>query len=604
MKSLRACVLLAAIVGSLAACGGDDAGAPIDAGADAADVDAAVPDAAPGIDAAVFPPLRNPVSMGDLALARAASERLGVGTSKACDQCHALTRDTFTRWLAETQVADACLTTLAPGSAAEARTILDCFRSATGQPYDPRRLGIYTTGAPLAWFDAVMQLGYGAGAPAELAEWSTRVVMPRGAQPLLTQAEFDVVAEWFARGLPQLDAVINDIPPPDGCTQDIQPGVATHVTAMQTAGWTALNTDDGLLMFGCAGATTPQQCLATFPASTAYAWSSGWGTAAPSSTLRVLHQYDYRSSFWTRSSADGRFVAHGGGATGGSTVIDLQTGREIRAAASYDPGFFPDNSGFVIQGGAKPWCRQSLLTSNPASITFNEPECSNVSVVGLYQHVGAVRGGDYWAVAGQFVSDNGGGEPSASFGASGHSDLTPMVWSGTAYSARPEVVIQTPYEGDTIISPSAKLLLSRTSFNGAQSGFTLRRVDATFNGTSYDVAIPIIGRYCVQGGKPAFSYDERWIVYHHWVQAADWSWMGYPSATDPAFQALVSAGTANIFLLDITTGVTTRITSMNAGQTALFPHFRSDGWIYFIVKDDATPNHEVVVASDAALVAP
>jgi hypothetical protein len=66
--------------------------------------------------------------------------------------------------------------------------------------------------------------------------------------------------------------------------------------------------------------------------------------------------------------------------------------------------------------------------------------------------------------------------------------------------------------------------------------------------------------------------------------------------------ALLQQGTANIFLLDITTGATTRITSMGPGQTALFPHFRSDGWIYFIVKDDATPNHEVVVASDAALV--
>jgi hypothetical protein len=254
-----------------------------------------------------------------------------------------------------------------------------------------------------------------------------------------------------------------------------------------------------------------------------------------------------------------------------------------------------------MQGGSRPWCRQSLLTSNPASISFTEPECSAVSVVGLYQHLGAVRGGDYWAVAGQFVSDNGGGEPGASFGASGHSDLTPMIWSGTAYSARPEVSIATPYEGDTIISPSAKLLLSRTSFNSAQSGFTLRRVDATFNGSTYDVQVPIIGRYCVQGGKPAFSYDERWIVYHHWVQAGDWAWMGYPSATDPAFQALLTQGTANIFLLDITTGVPRRITSMNPGQAALFPHFRSDGWIYFIVKDDATPNHEVIVASDAAL---
>jgi hypothetical protein len=115
-------------------------------------------------------------------------------------------------------------------------------------------------------------------------------------------------------------------------------------------------------------------------------------------------------------------------------VIDLQTNREIGADAFYDPGFFPDNSGFVLQGGQRPWCRQSLLTSNPTHISFTESQCSSVDVVGLYQHLGATSGGDYWAVNGQFVSDNGGGEPAAWFDASSTIYLTPMVWSGTSYS--------------------------------------------------------------------------------------------------------------------------------------------------------------------------
>ena len=38
---------------------------------------------------------------------------------------------------------------------------------------------------------------------------------------------------------------------------------------------------------------------------------------------------------------------------------------------------------------------------------------------------------------------------------------------------------------------------------------------------------------------------------------------------------------------------------MAPGQYALFPHFRSDGWIYFIVRGDAGGEH--IVASDAAL---
>ncbi|MEM6962813.1 MAG: hypothetical protein AAF550_13890 [Myxococcota bacterium] len=42
---------------------------------------------------------------------------------------------------------------------------------------------------------------------------------------------------------------------------------------------------------------------------------------------------------------------------------------------------------------------------------------------------------------------------------------------------------------------------------------------------------------------------------------------------------------------------------MNPGQYALFPHFRSDGWIYFIVRDpyDDALSGEYVVASDAVL---
>ena len=264
--------------------------------------------------------------------------------------------------------------------------------------------------------------------PTQLAMFQAEAAMPRGAATEYTQGEFDIVAEWFARGLPMIDVVIPADPPPTQCTTNITSEVATHVATMATQGWRAVNRSNGILMFGCAGAATARDCLASYPAASASPFSSTWEGALAGQRIRVLRTNNYASSYWTRSSADGRFVGSGGGA-GGSTFFDLSNGREIPASASYDPGFFPDNSGFVMQGGSRPWCRQSLLTSNPTSISFTEPECSAVSVVGLYQHLGAVRGGDYWAVAGQFVSDNGGGEPGASFGASGHSDLTPMIWS-------------------------------------------------------------------------------------------------------------------------------------------------------------------------------
>ncbi len=591
---------LAALALTLAAaCGGGGGGT----GPDATAIDAPpVIDAAPPIDAPVLPPFRNPVALDDLSLAQMAAQRLGVGPGVACDACHALTRERFQSWLTETRAADApCLTDTTPTTAAEARAILECFRDPVTQAWTPNKLGIYTTGSSLEWFYQVFQLAYGNDWTAQWVTWTQRVVMPRGAQDLLTQEEFDVVAEWFARGLPELATVVPDVPDPPGCTQTIGAEVGAHVAAMQTGGWAALNRDAGILMHGCAGAATPRDCLTTYPQASSQSYAATWAQATPTATIRLLHTYPYASSFWTRSSADGRFVAHGGGAAGGSTVIDLMTNRRIPAAASYDPGFFPDNSGFVIQGGNKPWCRQSLLTSNPTQITFNEPQCSDVAVVGLYQHLGAAHGGDYWTVNGQFVSDNGGGEPEAWFDAGSTDYVTAMVWNGTSYASRAHLPLANAYAGDTIIAPSAKLLLSRVAGGGnAQNGFVLKKLVATPSGASYAVTAPQVARYCVNGGKPAFSFDERWIVYHHWVQPDDWQAMGYPSQSDPAFQALLASSTANVFLLDLTTGTSRRITSMAPGQEALFPHFRSDGWIYFIVKG-ATAG-EVIAASDAALV--
>ncbi len=106
-----------------------------------------------------------------------------------------------------------------------------------------------------------------------------------------------------------------------------------------------------------------------------------------------------------------------------------------------DPGFFPDNSGFVFQGtsvGAG-FCSYSLLLRSPDKITFNETECAGVSGIELYQHMGAsLGGGDYFVVNSEFESDDGGhsatsGDPSATFGKDAQVKLTPMIFDGSHY---------------------------------------------------------------------------------------------------------------------------------------------------------------------------
>jgi len=195
--------------------------------------------------------------------------------------------------------------------------------------------------------------------------------------------------------------------------------------------------------------TKPQGVLAMPPVALAL-WRMGGGRALgraaaaglttlgfDGGTLRVLRDLGFHTTFWSRSSASGRFVA-----AGGVKIIDLQQNVEIPVEASYDPGFFPDDSGFLFQGtsvGAG-ICNFSLLSRSPSQITFREPECTGGSL-GLYQYIGAaLGGGDYFAVTSQFDSDNGGHgatlhDPAATFGGDATAKFTPTIPSDSLIAA-------------------------------------------------------------------------------------------------------------------------------------------------------------------------
>jgi hypothetical protein len=377
---------------------------------------------------------------------------------------------------------------------------------------------------------------------------------------------------------------------------------------MAQQGWRAVNRTNMMAMFDCGTATDPKQCLADKPLATAQPYGAGWDIASRG-TARVLRDVTYESSYWTRSSPDGRFVAHGVANVTGSYVIDLQRDAEIPISTQYDPAFFPDNTGFVFQGGTRNTCAMSVLTSNPTSITMTEPACVRISSIGLYQHVGrALNGGDFFGIDSQFVSDDGGksatlADPDASFTSSGYTDFTPAIFDGTKYVAKTRVRVAQPFEGDSVLSPSAKLEMTRVSGPGErQIGYVLRKVNATLSGTTYTITTPEIARYCISGGKPGFSYDERWIAFHHYVQDADATELGFTGPNDPGFADYKTKGAANLYLMDLRTGTPVRITNMQPGQYALYPHFRSDGWIYAQVRD-TNLGHEYTIAHDGALLA-
>jgi hypothetical protein len=187
-----------------------------------------------------------------------------------------------------------------------------------------------------------------------------------------------------------------------------------------------------------------------------------------------------------------------------------------------------------------------------------------------------------------------------------------MINQGSTFEAGAPTRVATPLQGDPMLSPSGRLLVTRikgrerqTVVNGMtvviaeQSGYALHLVSTSEKGGDWSAELEDVGRVCLQGGKAVISYDERWMVFHHYVTDNDATTLGFPSADDPDFDDYRALGASNLILVDLLDGSARTITNVDAGQYALFPHFRSDGWIYFVVR--SLDGSEYFAASDAAL---
>jgi hypothetical protein len=285
----------------------------------------------------VVPLFRYPVGTSDSQLALDALRILGANVpgraTNSCNSCHSLTRQQLRYWRALSDTAmSTCLTDLDVQSPESARNMIECLRSMPSVPQSDfltRNLGVYSSAVKLPWFDFTVRYGYGetdGKARTILRELTNDVAMPRGTSvPALSQPDFDIVAEWFVRGLPRLEETLPQDPAPTTCVNSISADVGAHVTAMQTQGWRARNTSNMLRSFGCGSSTDPRQCLTSMPYGSAQSYGGGWDLPGMG-RARVLADVSYRTSYWTRSSADGRFIAHGVTSVAGSYIIDLQRG--------------------------------------------------------------------------------------------------------------------------------------------------------------------------------------------------------------------------------------------------------------------------------------
>ncbi|WP_394828191.1 hypothetical protein [Pendulispora albinea] len=574
-------------------------------------------------------------------LARAALAALGKveGRREQCTRCHDVNRTSLRKWAAHYS---ATMATLRDSSKPAAQRVNQLRRNPNdpGSPFVPDKIGFLAGGAhfgvgpqvnperhPKTLAQSKLLASLFASED-DYASFREKVRMPIDpTYERLTATEYEAVLTWVEQGMPKLDELVPADGQPTTCVDNFA-DLKNHARAMLTTGWAAVNRDNHMPMFACAAGSAPLDCFKQqyngkdiFPDAKTTTYGSTW--AAAGTTVRILRTWAFESSFWTRSSADGRFVGTGvssGGPAGyHAAVSDLAAAldpagprtRDIWLNASYDPSFYPDNTGFLFQATPRGLsiCGQSLLTDpRTRYVSFREASCSGLGSNSLYQTVGQQIGdnslGDRFVVNSAWVGDNGGysvqtdTQPSAGPDAAQEIHvLTGGSVDGSGYRIGQTVRVRTPYEGDTMMSPTSKLLANRVNGNvngqDMQLGYTIRRVSATMNDTGYSFVLGEAGRICMPGAKANFSYDERFLVTYHYLTRADF-------ASDADYAPYRRSPASDIYLADFVTGEKLRVTRMKPGQFALFPHFRSDGWLYFTVRDVAN-RKEYVAATDVAL---
>lgn len=560
----------------------------------------------------------------ELELATRALQILGAqkveGAQQQCNQCHDINRKSLRAWGDEYASAKKLLddTTKTP------KQKVDDLRVDQGNarsPYTPKRLGFLAAGLHLADLPESKQLAEifeQAFGPTKGRE-EYRKLRDAARMPIdpdherLGRGEFKIVKQWVDASMPKLDELLFEQPRPTACEPLYSPELLSHIESMKTQGWAARNKEQALPMFACPEANKPELCFTQkvgegaaakdlFPLAASVDYAKTW--AVDGTVVRILHEMPHATSFWSRNSADGRFVASGGGEQG-AFVVDFAKQltsngaerREIGVSASYDPSFMPDNSGLLIQGSGTHFCTQDLFTNAATTqVNFQERQCSSLDNVSLYQSVGRRLAdnqlSDYFIVNNSFESDDGYGEdPTPTFGEDQKISIKVMISLGTegGYKIGQIKDLNAPWEGDTMMSPTTQLLASRISGENGQLGYSIRKLVSTMQPDGYKMEAKPVGRVCIPGGKANFSYDERWLVTHHYLGRAD-----FPS--DEAFAPYKEKGASDIYVVDLTNGQTIRVTHMAPGQFALYPHYRADGWLYFLVRDKNTDKETYAVS--------
>ncbi|MDQ3232023.1 MAG: hypothetical protein M3Q07_09405 [Pseudobdellovibrionaceae bacterium] len=450
-----------------------------------------------------------------------------------------------------------------------------------------------------------------AGREADYEQFRSNAGMPLAGTPFADQ-DFENLLAWVLNYYPSLaDFLTHDGPDLCRTRADTRIGkdLQAYVKRMSEGGlgWEHVNMARGVTMFACPD-TNKHNCFTQkgqngqdlFPR------ADSWKAPGLPGHMRLLHQYDETTNFWIRSSADGRFVGNGGQP---SAIIDLQNklsggkARKITVEALYDPAFLPDNSGFIFQGdehGSR-ICEQNILEHEDlVTLDFMQQGCSKGDLkIGLYQAIGSnLDSGDIRTLAGYFSSDSGysiNRDIAPLFGkAAGLTMDTIRRVNDGSFEKVNSRAMSTPYHGNWMMSPANQIATSivsaSTDGKARHGGYRLFMMNSNFGskGKLPDLNDPSTALLCTDGGeKPNVSFDERMLAYYRYASQGQ------------RVNSLESS--SDILVYDLLRGKEPiALTQMPKGYYAQFPHYRSDGWLYFTVLN-AWTEERFVVATDMSI---
>jgi hypothetical protein len=545
------------------------------------------------------------------------------GHSTRCLGCHQPNLPTIREWGAKTKdVLDRCLLSErdAQGRPIDPKWRIECLKGPGSKHFRANELGFIATGVNAQYLSDFFYAAYGMPGFVLFDQFSKEAGMPKGGQNSMKGSEFENLLGWIQEGMPFLDELLgSDQPSGRVCVEKNSQKFKDYLKKREDSSWKSYHQDRGTSFFACTANQAPSTCFTKkgpdgkdlYPDVRSESFSKTWNADPSKTQMRLVKKLPARTSFWVRTTPDGKYLAAGlyepverNTKKYSSAILDLTkplsqiNGDDVTLVqGEYDPSFTPDGLGFMMQRQDRTTgicSMDAVLRASGKTIDFTETGCS-LGSIDTYQSLGMpLNSSEAVALAGVYRSDDAGGartppqDPRPNFDGTSSVDLTRLTFNGTGYTFGETKNITTPYLGDWMLGASTEMAVARratTSISGeqVQIGFDFSLLSRKKDGS---VEFSSEASFCNSGAKGTISYDERYFVYHHYVTADDYAEFGFESARDPAFASYYQNEiTANIYWIDLKTGIRRRLTTMRPGQVAAFPHFRADGWIYFLVRN-------------------